>query len=90
MSDATEGVRLLYFSWVRERIGRQSEEMVLPAPMTLSALADLLAARSAGHASAFADHGRLRAAINQQFSGWNAIARNGDEVAFFPPVTGGN
>ncbi len=83
-------VRLVYFAWVRERIGLASEEIELAGPLSLAALADLLAARSEGHALAFADRERLRAAVNQQFSGWGTFVENGNEVAFFPPVTGGN
>ena len=82
-------VQLVYFAWVRERIGLSSEQIDLQGPISLSALADLLAARSAGHTVAFADRSRLRAAVNQTFSGWESLVQNGDEVAFFPPVTGG-
>ena len=82
-------LRLVYFAWVRERIGLSTEDIELPGPLTLSALADLLAARSEGHALAFADRGRLRAAVNQQFSGWESAIDSDSEIAFFPPVTGG-
>lgn len=82
-------VRLVYFAWVRERIGLSGEEIEAEGPLALSALADLVAARSEGHALALAERNRLRAAVNQQFSGWETLVRDGDEVAFFPPVTGG-
>jgi molybdopterin synthase sulfur carrier subunit len=82
-------VRLLYFAWVRERIGLGEEEVELGQPITLDALVAMLRERSAGHAAAFADLSRLRAAINQDFVGWEAVAKPGDEVALFPPVTGG-
>ena len=83
-------VHLVYFAWVRERIGISAEDVALEASLPLSALVDLLAARSGGHALALADKGRLRAAVNQQFAGWETLIENGDEVALFPPVTGGS
>lgn len=82
-------VHLLYFSWVRERIGRGAEEIPLPEPTTVGALVQRLAGLSAGHAAAFADPARLRTAVNQRYCGFDAIVQDGDELAFFPPVTGG-
>lgn len=82
-------VRVLYFAWVREQAGVAEEMVNLEAPTTLAALADRLAGRSEGHARALSDRGRLRAAVNQEFSPWEAEVRPGDEVALFPPVTGG-
>jgi molybdopterin synthase sulfur carrier subunit len=82
-------VRLLYFAWVRERIGTGAEELAIDGPLPLSRLVETLRARSAGHAAAFQDLGRIRAALNQEFVGWEAEVRPGDEVALFPPVTGG-
>jgi molybdopterin converting factor small subunit len=55
----------------------------------VGALVDVLAARSEGHGAALGDRGRLRAAVNQEFVGWEAAVGPGDEVAIFPPVTGG-
>lgn len=82
-------VTLLYFAWVRERIGAGEERITLDAPVALGELIDRLATKSAGHGQAFHDRPRLRAAINQTFCDWQAIVRDGDEVAIFPPVTGG-
>jgi molybdopterin converting factor subunit 1 len=82
-------IRLLYFAWVRERIGVAQEDVPLEAPVMLGELIGQLAGRSAGHAAAFADRARLRAAINADFAGEEAIVSPGDEVALFPPVTGG-
>jgi len=82
-------IRLLYFAWVRERIGFGEEELPLEAPVALEALIDRLAARSPGHAAALADRARLRAAINADIASGSAIVSPGDEVALFPPVTGG-
>lgn len=82
-------VSLLYFAWVRERIGMAQERMVLPEPVLLGELVALLKARGPGHAAALQELSRLRAAVNQDFVGWEAVVRPGDEVALFPPVTGG-
>jgi molybdopterin synthase sulfur carrier subunit len=56
---------------------------------TVAALVDWLKAKSPGHAAAFADTRVLRVAVNQEFATWTAPVKRGDEVAFFPPVTGG-
>ncbi len=82
-------VRLLYFAWVRERIGVADEEVPLEGPLPLAALVERLRARTPGHAHALGEPARLRAAINQEFADWNAEVHPGDEVALFPPVTGG-
>ncbi|HEY0622120.1 molybdopterin converting factor subunit 1 [Sphingomonas sp.] len=83
-------MRLLYFAWVRERIGT-GEEVVEPpeAVRTLADLAEWLQGRSAGHAEALADLTRLRAAVDQRFVPLDSELGDALEVAFFPPVTGG-
>lgn len=83
-------VRLLYFAWVRERIGLGEEEVSPPrSVVTIAELIDWLAIRSDGHAAAFADRTRLRAAIDQEFVGLDAPINGAREIAIFPPVTGG-
>jgi molybdopterin synthase sulfur carrier subunit len=83
-------MRLLYFAWVRERIGTGEEEVTPPeAIRTVADLADWLRGRSAGHAEAFADLTKLRAAIDQRFVPLDTPLGNAREVAIFPPVTGG-
>ncbi|MCS6985848.1 MAG: molybdopterin converting factor subunit 1 [Sphingomonadaceae bacterium] len=82
-------IRLLYFAWVRERIGTGEETIEIPGELSLSELVGLLAGRSPGHAAALADRARLRAAVNHEFAAWDARVAPGDEVAIFPPVTGG-
>lgn len=83
-------VRVLYFAWLRERMGRGEEELALPPGVgTVAALAGWLAARDAQGAHAFANVQTVRAAVNQDFADPAAPVRPGDEVAFFPPVTGG-
>ncbi|WP_294236022.1 molybdopterin converting factor subunit 1 [uncultured Sphingomonas sp.] len=81
---------ILYFAWVRERIG-QAEESVTP-PTDVVSVADLigwLAGRSAGHAEALAEPERLRAAVDQNFVALDAVITGAREIAIFPPVTGG-
>lgn len=83
-------MRLVYFAWVRERIGVGEEEVDPPAEIaTVAALVDWLARRSAGHAAAFVDRDRLRAAVDQAFVPLDAPLAGAREVALFPPVTGG-
>jgi len=83
-------VTVLYFAWLRERIGRASEELTLPPQVeTVANLVDFLAARGGGYATAFANRRAVRCAINQEFAPTAASVHPGDEVAFFPPVTGG-
>ena len=83
-------IKLLYFAWVRETIGTDGEIVDLPAETNnITALLAFLAARSLGHGRALSDIGRLRFAVNQNFASPDAILRAGDEVAIFPPVTGG-
>lgn len=82
-------VRLRYFAWVRERIGVEQEHVPLEATITVAALVDRLILRGPGHAAALADRSRIRAAVNEDFVGWDGKVQPGDEVALFPPVTGG-
>ena len=83
-------MNVLYFAWVRQKVGR-GEEVIEhgPALRTVGDLAVLLAARGGGYGEAFGDMTRLRAAVNQTHVGLDAVLAAGDEVAFFPPVTGG-
>ncbi len=81
---------LLYFSWVRERIGLDEERIARPAPgTTIAALLDVLSRASAGHEAAFADRARLRAALDQRFVPLDNPIGEARELALFPPVTGG-
>lgn len=81
---------ILYFAWVRERIGLDREEVDPPAEVTdVAGLIAWLATRSPGHASALGDPTCLRAAIDQKFAGSDALITGAYEVALFPPVTGG-
>jgi molybdopterin synthase sulfur carrier subunit len=83
-------VNILYFAWLRERVGMTQEALELPEPVrTVSELVDYLCARSPGHALAFQNRRTVRCAVNQEFADPASPVRPGDEVAFFPPVTGG-
>jgi len=83
-------VRLLYFAWVRQKVGRGEELVDAPAEATtVGALVQWLQSRGGGYADAFADLKRVRIAVNQEHVDFGAPVRSGDEVAFFPPVTGG-
>ncbi len=81
---------MLYFAWVRERVGTGQEDVTPPADAkTVVDLVDWLAGTSAGHAEAFADRTRLRAAIDGAFVPLDSPLGDAAEVAIFPPVTGG-
>jgi molybdopterin converting factor subunit 1 len=83
-------VRVLYFAWVRQRVGVAEEEVSPPPEVRdVAGLIDWLAGRSPGHAEAFANRPAIRAAVNQDFAGPGHPVAAGDEIAFFPPVTGG-
>ncbi|MGH7043817.1 MAG: molybdopterin converting factor subunit 1 [Acetobacteraceae bacterium] len=81
---------VLYFAWLRERTGLAEEHVAVPPGVaSVAALIEWLAMRGAGHAAAFANRGVVRCAVNQEFADPSTKLRPGDEVAFFPPVTGG-
>jgi len=81
-------VNVRYFASVREALGTGSETVDTHAP-DLGALRDELIARGEPHATALARGRAVRMALDQVMSGEGAVLREGSEVAFFPPVTGG-
>ena len=81
-------MKLLYFAWVRERIGLAGEEVESPAK-TVRELVEELRSREERYALAFADLNSLRVALDQELSDFDASLRGVTEVAFFPPMTGG-
>jgi molybdopterin converting factor subunit 1 len=90
MAPAPGTLRLLWFAWLRERVGTAEEEVALPPEVrTVGELVSWLRARSPGHAAAFETGAAVRCAVNQDFAGPDTPVAAGDEVAFFPPVTGG-
>ena len=83
-------VRVLYFAGLREQVGSSSEELELPAGVsTLAGLRSHLVARGGAWQNALAETRLVRVAVNQQMAQAATAIRSGDEVAFFPPVTGG-
>ncbi|MFN3232777.1 MAG: molybdopterin converting factor subunit 1 [Alphaproteobacteria bacterium] len=83
-------MKLLYFAWLKDRIGTDEEDLDLPGSVTtVSALVDWLIARGDNYAAAFENRDIVRAAVNQDYAEADAAIAPGDEVAFFPPVTGG-
>ncbi len=83
-------VRLVYFAWVREQIGVAEEDVDLPASLiTVADLAQWIAPRGSGYATAFADLAKLRCALDQVVVPFSTAIGEAKEIAFFPPVTGG-
>lgn len=82
-------IHVLYFAWLRERVGLAEERVRLPEGVrSVGALMAWLGERGPGHAAAFATRS-VRCAVNQEFATTETPVAPGDEVAFFPPVTGG-
>lgn len=81
-------IEVLYFAWVRERIGLPRERIETSAT-TVAGLVDELRAREERYEAAFADLSSLRVALDQELSSFDAPLAGVREVAFFPPMTGG-
>ena len=83
-------VKLLFFAGLREQLGSSGEDIELPAGIsTLAGLRAHLKARGGAYEKAFSDKSLVRMAVNQDMVSLAAPIEGGDEVAFFPPVTGG-
>jgi sulfur-carrier protein len=83
-------MKLLYFAWLRSKIGVAEERVDLPAGVaTVAALLEWLKSRGPGFADALKDSRVVRVAVNQEYVPLDHPIRPGDEVALFPPVTGG-
>lgn len=83
-------MKLLYFAWLRTRIGRAEEEVDPPADVaTVEDLLRWLEGRGPGYAEALAHADLVRVAVNQEFAAPDTPVGSNDEVALFPPVTGG-
>jgi molybdopterin converting factor subunit 1 len=88
--DRRAPLTVLWFAWLRERTGAGEEQITPPREVaTVGALIDWLCAGSPRHAAAFQNRRAVRCAVNQDFADPATPIRPGDEVAFFPPVTGG-
>jgi molybdopterin synthase sulfur carrier subunit len=83
-------LKLLYFAWVRERIGKTDEEVEPPAHVrNIADLVGWLSARGEQYAYAFENPKVIRAAIDQAHVRSDAVLAGAREIAFFPPMTGG-
>ena len=83
-------VKVLFFAGLREQLGTSSEEIELPGGVsTVAGLRSHLQARGGAYEKAFAGKALVRSAVNQDMVPQSARIKAGDEVAFFPPVTGG-
>ena len=81
-------VTILYFAWLRERIGLPRETVETGAT-TVAGLVEELRAREDRYAAAFADLAAVRVALDQELAGFDAPLAGVREIAFFPPMTGG-
>jgi molybdopterin synthase sulfur carrier subunit len=83
-------VKLVYFAWVRERVGKTEEEIALPEGIsTVAELMEWLAGRGEEYAYAFENRTVIRAAIDHAHVRPDAAIAAAKEIAFFPPMTGG-
>lgn len=83
-------MKIRYFAWVRERIGKPEEDVEVPASVTtVGELMSWLSARGEEYAYAFENAKVVRAAINKTHVRPDALLKGADEIAFFPPMTGG-
>ena len=83
-------VKLLFFAGLREQLGSAGEEIELPAGVTtLAGIREHLKSRGGNYERVFSGKALVRMAVNQEMAQPAAPVKSGDEVAFFPPVTGG-
>jgi len=83
-------MKLLYFAWLKTRTGVGEEEVSPPSEVTtVRDLLDWIRSRGGGYAEALSDLSVIKVAINQEFARPDDPVSPGDEVALFPPVTGG-
>ena len=83
-------MELLYFAWLREKVGISGEQVALPENVSdVGGLLEWLRGRGIGYAEALKDLSMVRVAVNQEFAQPTDPVKDGDEIALFPPVTGG-
>ena len=83
-------MKILYFAWVRDKIGLDSEEFDLPAEIvTAGEFIEWFKTRGDTYAEVIGASDTVKMAINQEYAGPESAISNEDEVALFPPVTGG-
>lgn len=86
----TAPITVLYFARLREMLGKSEEALVLPEGVeTIGGLADFLRSRGGAWAVELGTGKAVRVAVNQDMADSETPIRGGEEVAFFPPVTGG-
>jgi molybdopterin synthase sulfur carrier subunit len=83
-------MKIFYFAFLRERAGVSEEDVSPPENVIdVKSLIEWIKGRGGGFADAMADPSVVRVAVNQEYVQQDALVKSGDEVAFFPPVTGG-
>ena len=83
-------MKLLYFAWLRQKIGTESEEVALPDEVgDVAGLIAWLKGRGDNYADALKDEKVIKVAVNQAYARPSTALKDSDEVALFPPVTGG-
>ncbi|MCX8506518.1 MAG: molybdopterin converting factor subunit 1 [Alphaproteobacteria bacterium] len=85
-----QNITILYFAWIKMELGKASEKIVLPPNVgDVASLAGHLSTKGSPYADIFAERDKIWVAVNQNRAEWGQPVHAGDEVAFFPPVTGG-
>jgi molybdopterin synthase sulfur carrier subunit len=83
-------MKILYFAWLRQRTGIGEEDVALPESVRdVGSLVEWLKQRSPEFAEALKDTSAVRVAVNQEFASFDTVLSGNEEVALFPPMTGG-
>ena len=83
-------MKILYFSWLREKIGIDSEEIKISEKISdVNELVEYLKNSSEKHLIAFQNTKLIKVSVNKEFANFDTKIQDQDEIAFFPPVTGG-
>ena len=83
-------MKILYFSWIKDKVGTNFEEIEITSEVnTISQLIIFLTKKSDNYKEAFSDLDSIKYSINMQTANIDAKIKNDDEIAFFPPMTGG-
>ena len=79
-----------YFSWIKEQIGKSEEQIAIPSDITnVNQLINYLNEKDTKYSLIFEKKELIKIAVNKTYSSFDANISNDDEIAFFPPVTGG-